>query len=338
MNTLLKYKPEFDQISAAETADLNKAVQSVEKFIESSSKISKVDYATRDAHAKTYATAKGFLKRSDDLPQFLTEIFDQKEYELFARFSNGNLVINKKGRDAPLYGFSLKIKNVNGQDANFPLVNFPLFPTNSPSVFLNFFRSVNTFLVTKHDNFLVSILDLPSLIKNSVALFGSMFSVDLVKEILKFIPKRNDFFFSFPFEGIGCFRIGDYIMKIGLKPVRNLSGIGKNEKQRDAINECISLQDLNFLLTVQLCENLADQPVNDLMKKWKNAPEYILGTIVIPQESVLDSANLEIENLNFNPFENAENLQPVGKIQQIRKKIYEASIATRNRINGKGKS
>jgi hypothetical protein len=165
-----------------------------------------------------------------------------------------------------------------------------------------------------------------------------MFSVDLVKEILKFIPKRNDFFFSFPFEGIGCFRIGDYIMKIGLKPVRNLSGIGKNEKQRDAINECISLQDLNFLLTVQLCENLADQPVNDLMKKWKNAPEHILGTIVIPQESVLDSANLEIENLNFNPFENAENLQPVGKIQQIRKKIYEASIATRNRINGKGKS
>ena len=127
-------------------------------------------------------------------------------------------------------------------------------------------------------------------------------------------------------------------MKIGLKPVRNLSGIGKNEKQRDAINECISLQDLNFLLTVQLCENLADQPVNDLMKKWKNAPEYILGTIVIPQESVLDSANLEIENLNFNPFENAEYLQPVGKIQQIRKKIYEASIATRNRINGKGKS
>ena len=66
MNTLLKYKPEFDQLSAAETADLNKAVQSVEKFIESSSKISKVDYATRDAHAKTYATEEGFLKRSDD--------------------------------------------------------------------------------------------------------------------------------------------------------------------------------------------------------------------------------------------------------------------------------
>lgn len=335
MKPLLKYRHEFDELSAEETRDLDKAVKSVEKFIESSSKISEVNYSTRDAHAKTYATAKGFLTVSENLPDFIKEIFDQKEYELLARFSNGNLFINKKGRDSPLYGFSLKIKNVQGQDANFPLVNFPLFPTNSPSIFLNFFRSVNTFLVTKQDNFLVSLLDLPSLIINSVSLFSSMFSVDLLKKIIKFIPKRKDFFFSFNFDGIGCYRIGDYMMKIGLKPVRKLSGIGIHESQQDSINEFISLQDSNFLLTVQLCENLENQPVNDLMKTWQNAPEYILGKIIIPQDSLLDSKSKEIENLNFNPFENAENLQPVGKIQQIRKKIYEASITTRNRLNGK---
>ena len=61
--------------------------------------------------------------------------------------------------------------------------------------------------------------------------------------------------------------------------------------------------------------------------------EYILGKITIPQESLLNSTSPEIENLNFNPFENPETLQPVGKIQQIRKKIYEISIATRNRLN-----
>lgn len=335
MKPLLKYRQEFDELSPEETRDLEKAVQSVEKFIESSSKISEVDHATRDAHAKTYATAKGFLKISENLPDFLTEIFDQKEYDLLARFSNGNLVINKKGRDSPLYGFSIKIKNIKGQDANFPLVNFPLFPTNSPSVFLNFFRSVNTFLVTKQDNFLVSVLDLPSLIKNGLSLFISMFSVDLVKKIMKFIPKRNDFFFSFHFDGIGCYRIGDHVMKIGLKPVRNLSEIGKDELQKDSINEFISLQDSHFLLTVQLCENLEGQPINDLMKTWKNGPEYLLGKIIIVQDSALDSKSSTIENLNFNPFENAEYLKPVGKIQQIRKKIYEASIETRNRLNGK---
>ena len=182
MKTLLKYTSNLDQLSPSENCDLEKAVISVEKFIKSSSKISDVNYATRDAHSKTYATAKGVLRVSEDLPPFITEVFKEKEYELLARFSNANLVINKNGRDAPLYGFSLKIKNMNGQDANFPLVNFPLFPTNSPSVFLNFFRSVNTFLVTKQDNFLVSVLDLPSLIKNGFSLVSSMFSFDLIKK------------------------------------------------------------------------------------------------------------------------------------------------------------
>ena len=335
MKTLLKYTPDLDQLSPTENTDLAKAMTSVEKFIKSSSKITDVNYATRDAHSKTYSTAKGVLKISDDLPPFITEVFQEKEYELLARFSNANLVINKKGRDAPLYGFSLKIKNMKGQDANFPLVNFPLFPTNSPSVFLNFFRSVNTFLVTKQDNFLVSVLDLPSLIKNSLSLFISMLSVDVIKKIVQFIPKRNNFFFSFNYDGIGCYRLGDHIMKIGLKPVRNLANIGKDEPQKESIAEFISLQDSTFILTIKMCENQKDQPVNDLMKTWANAPEYTLGKITIPQDSQLDSTNPEIENLNFNPFENSENLQPVGKIQQIRKKIYEVSIATRNKLNSK---
>lgn len=334
MKTLLKYTSDLDQLSPSEKSDLAKAVISVEKFIKSSSKVSDVNYATRDAHSKTYATAKGVLRVSEDLPPFITEVFKEKEYELLARFSNANLVINKKGRDAPLYGFSLKIKNIHGHDANFPLVNFPLFPTNSPSVFLNFFRSVNTFLVIKQDNFLVSVMDLPSLIKNGFSLASSMFSFDLIKKIIQFIPKRNNFFFSFHYDGIGCYRLGDYVMKIGLKPVRNLANIGKDEPQKDSIPEFISLQDSNFILTIKMCKNLKDQPVNDLMKTWKNAPEYILGKITILQDSLLDSKNPDIENLNFNPFENAENLQPVGKIQQIRKKIYEASIATRNKLNG----
>ena len=86
MKTLLKYTPDLDQLSPTENTDLAKAMTSVEKFIKSSSKISDVNYATRDAHSKTYATAKGVLKISDDLPQFITEVFQEKEYELLADF------------------------------------------------------------------------------------------------------------------------------------------------------------------------------------------------------------------------------------------------------------
>ena len=87
-------------------------------------------------------------------------------------------------------------------------------------------------------------------------------------------------------------------------------------------------------MRTQACEDLKSQPVNDLMTDWKNAPEYILGTVHIPKAALLNSDDPAIENLNFNPFENPEELQPVGKIQQIRKRIYEVSAATRNRLNG----
>ena len=333
MNSLVKYNPEFDQLSPQENLDLDKAVQSVEKFIESSSKISEVDYATRDAHSKTYATVKASLKISDDLPEFITEIFDQKHYDILARFSNGNLVINKKGRDNPLYGFSLKIKNVNGKEANFPLVNFPLFPTNSPSVFLKFFTSVNTFLITKQDNFVVSVLDVPHLLKNGFSLISSMFSVDITKKIIKFLSHQKDFFFSFNYAGIGCYRIGNNIMKLSLTPENINPKIGRGEPQKESINWFLSTQESTYHLMIELCENIEDQPVNDLMKDWKNAPKYCLGKITIPKASLVNSDDPKIENLNFDPFANAENLQPVGKIQQIRKKVYEASISTRNRLN-----
>ena len=75
MKTLLKYTSDLDQLSPSENSDLEKAVISVEKFIKSSSKISDVNYATRDAHSKTYATAKGVLRVSEDLPPFITEVF-----------------------------------------------------------------------------------------------------------------------------------------------------------------------------------------------------------------------------------------------------------------------
>jgi hypothetical protein len=39
------------------------------------------------------------------------------------------------------------------------------------------------------------------------------------------------------------------------------------------------------------------------------------------------------ENLSFNPFENSDALQPVGRMQKIRQKIYNTSVSTRQFLN-----
>ncbi len=331
MREFVPYTPEMDRLSSDEKKDLVRAARSVKQFIISSAAISKVPYATRDAHSKTYAVVKGKLNIAEDLPDFVKEIFTRKEYEITARFSNANLVINKAGSDIPLYGFSLKIHGVAGADANFPLVNFPLFPTNSVSDFLKFFTSVNHYLVAKQDNFLVAAFDLPLLLARSVKLFGGLFSFDVLKKSAGYLSKRKNFFFNFKYSGIGCYRIGDYVMKLELRPqpVKEI----KDKNTGNAVLDYLTHHDLDCDLILKMCSDREKQPINDLMKEWEDATEIVLGKITLPANHLLDPTAPETEQINFNPFYNPEILQPVGRMQQTRKKIYDISVRTRNLIN-----
>ncbi|MBO6200230.1 MAG: catalase, partial [Chryseobacterium sp.] len=73
---------------------------------------------------------------------------------------------------------------------------------------------------------------------------------------------------------------------------------------------------------------LRDQPVNQLNKMWKNSDFVPIGRIKISE--LIDKDDIALEKMSFNPFENIEGLQPVGKIQQLRDKAYKASFKTRN--------
>lgn len=333
MRNFIKYNPEFNALSERERRALAKAAVSTRAFVKSSQNISKVNYATRDAHAKTYATTLGILEINDDIPVELRDIFDQKEYEVMVRFSNANLMISKSKKNVPAYGLSLKIKDVGANDANFPMANFPLFPTNEPIAFLDFFNSLNTFLVTKADNFLVAVMDIPALLINSLKLTADALSRDLLIEAMKFVRRRKNFPLSMNFYGIGCYRIGNHMMKINVDPVNIPVDFAAGEAQTDSIPEYLKEHETSFKVVVQLCDNLHKQPINNLQKKWRNAPTYELGTIHLPAGNLLNSDAPEIENLTFNPFENSEKLQPVGKIQTMRREIYKASIETRNQLN-----
>ena len=80
--------------------------------------------------------------------------------------------------------------------------------------------------------------------------------------------------------------------------------------------------------------DVKDHPINNLLKKWENETEIYFGEVKF--EQVIEDT-LDMEKLSFNPFDNPESFQPVGKIQKIREKIYQTSINTRNSINDKKK-
>ncbi|ROH91457.1 catalase [Chryseobacterium cucumeris] len=323
----LKYNKKLDELNEEEKKLLEINKKTIADFVEQSSSISDVNYATRNAHAKTYAAAKGTFWIEPDIPESLQPFFDKEKFDLTIRFSNAHLKIKNTRKDIPAYGFAVQIKDENGGLlANYPLVNFPLFPINSVSNFLKLFTAVNRFYTKKWSSLFILLLQM-------IKMTPSLLTADMVRNMIKLLRKRNDFILSFDYHSIGAYRLGDHIIKIKLSPQSVDKNIGKKQKVKDSLKNYLQTHNFTADVLIQICYDLKDQPVNKLNVEWKNAPFIKIGEVKIDKNSLLDSRNCNTELLSFNPFESKIFFQPVGKIQKLRDEAYKVSLQTRRKIN-----
>lgn len=323
----LKYNKKFDELNEEERILLEINKKSIADFVEQSSSISDVNYATRNAHAKTYAVAKGTFLIDPGIPESLHPFFDKEKFDLIIRFSNAQLKIKNSKKDIPAYGFAVQIRDENNNLlSNYPLVNFPLFPVNSVSTFLKLFTAVNHFYIKKWSS-------LFPLLTQIIKVFPSLLTGSFIKNGLKLLSKKNDFILSFDYHSVGAYRLGDHMMKIKLSPKSVDKNIGKKQNTKKALKNYF--QDNNFTadVLIQLCYDLKDQPINKLNVEWKNSPFIKIGEVKIDKDSLLDPRDCSNELLSFNPFESKAIFQPVGKIQKLRDEAYKVSVQTRRKIN-----
>lgn len=323
----LRYNKNFEKLSYEEKQLLEETKKSIADFVEYSSSISDVNYATRNAHAKTYAVLKGEFIINKDIPGDLKYVFDSEKYEIIARLSNAHLKINKNKRDIPAYGFSIKIKDESGRTiSNYPLVNFPLFPVNSASIFLKLFTSLNRFFLKKWSN-------LVPLLKQIYKVIPSTLNPSFLKNVWKFILNKNNFMLSFDYHSVGAYRFDDKMIKIKISPRNVQKNFGRRNSVKKSVEIFCRTQDYLADVFIQFCYDLKDQPINKLNVEWKNSPFIKIGEIKIDKNSLLNPSNCENELLSFSPFESAEIFQPVGKIQKLRDEAYKVSLQTRKKIN-----
>jgi hypothetical protein len=321
-----KYNKKYDKLTDEEKELLEISKNSITDFVEQSSSVSDVHYATRNAHAKTYAVAKGEFLIDKNVPEELQQFFDKEKYDLIIRFSNAHLKINKGKKDIPAYGFAVKIKDESGDlIANYPLVNFPLFPINSVSTFLKLFTSVNRFFVKKWSSF--------SLMMQISKVIPSTFTGSFLKNIFKLWRKRNDFILSFDYHSVGAYRLGENMIKIKLSPKSVDKNFNKKLKTKDALSNYLKTNDFKADVLIQICYDLKYQPINKLNVEWKHSPYLKIGEVKIEKNSLLDPNACDNELLSFNPFESKPFFQPVGKIQKLRDEAYKISLQTRRKIN-----
>ncbi|MBL1223439.1 catalase [Chryseobacterium sp. L7] len=323
----LKYNKKFDELNEEEKILLDINKKTIADFVEQSSCISDVNYATRNAHAKTYTVADGTFFIDKNIPEELLPYFDGDKFDLTIRLSNASLKINNTGKDIPAYGFAVKIKDENGGlIANFPLVNFPLFPTNSVSHFLKLFTALNRFYIKKWSSFF-------SLAAQAVKVIPSICTLSFIRNIFKLMGKRNDFILSFDYHSVGAYRLGDYMIKIKLVPHSVDRKFGRKLKMKAALKNYFQDHDYSADVLIQLCYDLKNQPINRLNVEWKDSPFIRIGEVKINKGALLDPNSCSSELLSFNPFESKIFFQPVGKIQRLRDEAYKVSVQTRRKIN-----
>lgn len=323
----LKYNKSFDQLSYDEKTLLEEAKKSIEEFVEQSAEISDVNYATRNVHSKAHAVLKGEFHINPDLQEDIKYIFDKENYEITARISNANFKISRKQNPFPAYGFAFKIKDDAGRTiANYPLVNFPLLPINSVSVFLKLFTNINRFYIKK-------IKSIIPLLFSAYHVVPSIFNLSFLRYFFRFVKKRNDFILSHNFYSVGAYRFDDKMVKIKLKPQNTPRKFLKKSNKRKQIRSFLKDNEYKADVLIKICYNIKYQPINKLHKEWKNTATIKIGEVKFDKNSVQNPSLCENELLSFNPFESLDIFRPVGKIQKLREIAYKVSFQTRRKMN-----
>jgi hypothetical protein len=147
----------------------------------------------------------------------------------------------------------------------------------------------------------------------------------------------------------GAYRYGDYVAKYALFPTG-----AEQQKLKDTLildtDPVTILSDslrafhkehiATFSFQIQLLENLAEQPVEDLGLEWDESkyPFQEVATVEIPIQDSFDDkfrSWFDDSGVACNPWHGLKEHQPLGGAQRVRRQVYAESRKMRMRMNGK---
>ena len=98
------------------------------------------------------------------------------------------------------------------------------------------------------------------------------------------------------------------------------------EKLRDALKE----GELRFDFCIQLFVDEKRTPIEDAYIEWKesDSPPVAIATLILPKQDFDSQLEQEMESMAFNPW-NTKEFTPLGLINLVRKKVYDASALHR---------
>ncbi|MCJ2045385.1 catalase family protein [Methylobacterium sp. J-078] len=348
MQAPVRYTPDVEQVKPDEGETIEQLNKTFDKILKTVAEDS--GHAVRSVHAKSHGILEGVLTVDANLPPELAQgLFARAgEHPIYMRLSTNAGDILPDAVSLPR-GLALKVLDVEGErlpgaegtTQNFIMVNGTVFQAPSADKFLGSLKllagttdraeglKVAASTVLRGVNKALQAVGVES---TTIAALGGAPNVDPLGET---------------FYSVTPFRYGDYIAKFSVAPVapaltaltgREIDASGRPDAIRETVRAEMRGIEGVWEFRVQLCRDLARQPVEDPTVEWDEAeaPFQRVGLITVRPQDSWDAARVQAvdEEMRFSVWTGLAAHRPLGNINRARNAPYKHSAEFRQRFNG----
>lgn len=341
----IPYRPDIEKPRPDEAELIEKITGALRKNNERAYK--KYKHGLRDAHAKSHAILRGELVVHEGLrPELAQGMFAQaRSYPVIARLSSTSGVL-RSDKMRGVRGLGLKALGVQGERAM----------ENDPSTNQDFVLVTHEeFLFADAHEYLTKGMVTASLLARlpDTALWAGSELLSLLKKLGLPIPE-NLAVFAAPnrpilgetFYSSAPIRYGDYVARFKYAPSSPETTALKDQllprnpaqdEHRDLIMAFFAKHSAEYELSVQLCTDEDKMPIENASKHWDStvSPYLPVANIVFPQQNPYSALRRAYGDdvLSFNSWRGVEAHRPLGSINRLKRRVYEASSDYRHQVN-----
>lgn len=347
--TYVPYSDALEQPDADEDREIDAIVKALHGNNEWAYK--KFHHGLRDAHAKTLAVLRGELVVYPDLrPELAQGLFARpRSYPVITRLSTTSGVI-RSDQIRGVHGLAVKVLDVPASERILPddattqdflLVTHREFPFAGVRDYLRRGMPLAWLLARLSDPGLSAVGALLDRVKPMLARVG----VAMPNAVQIFI-EPNTHILGQTFYSSAPIRWGDYVAKFEIVPLSEsvwaltdqpLSPDAGYDAYRSQVVDFFAANGAEFELRAQLCTDLARMPIEDATVPWPEDVSHHVGVAKLcypPQNpDSPDRRRFGDDVLSYNSWRGLAAHRPLGPINRLKLRVYEASSTFRHEKN-----
>lgn len=335
---------ELSKFDPKEADNVAEIIKISEEMVQSKRINNQQRIALRDQHPKSHGCVEAEFIVGDVPEDLRIGIFKEpRTYRAWIRFSNGNGDIQPDTKP-DVRGMAIKVMDVDGEKfleaekhektQDFILINSETFFLKDIQDALELARAI--FAASKIPS--IPLITAPLKLLTLILMYAKSH-----KEQVRILKTASNKAVSNPlliqYWSGTPYKLGKHAIKFSVKHHDNDVTANKNNSSksenflREAMVEYLNKQDAFFDFLVQVQTNSEKMPLEDATIKW-DSPYYKVATIKI-QKQTFDTKERQHfdENLSYSPWHSLPEHEPLGKINQMRQLVYEATSKLRHELN-----